>query len=230
MLGGRFSYIGMKKVVFLVTHLGSGSEALTTILNQNPRVECHRTGLIFNSYHALESFTAHEHKCRNSAAIWIDEHVFNYTFSCKDLLKTCKFIYVVRDGRGALEELVGVHGYDQSAAMRYYCYRLRRIAEMARRTKDAVLLTYDDLVRNEDIPLVEEYLNLKERLQMRAIKPARTTSVSVKFVDTAQKCYERYLYKLRQMQLQAVVATAPPQGDDTAAALATSEHHLTGDK
>lgn len=204
----------MKKVTFLVTHLGSGSGCLTRCLGENPRVQCYQSGLMYTSPYPVQVLTSYEHKCRNSAAIWLDEHVYNYSFCCKELYERCKFIYLIREARGSLEELTGVHLYEAQAAMRHYCYRLRRIAEMARRTRGAVLLTHDDLEAGKGADLIEELLNLKEPLRLVPPKTARSMTVSTTVVDTAQRCYERYLYKLRQMDLHAVVRNAEAEGED----------------
>lgn len=191
----------MKKVVFLVSHLGSGSNLLSNILDNNPRIQGFRTGKSYVNFHSLESLTDQPHKLDNTAAIYMDELNFNYNLASKSLYSSCKFIYFIREARGSLEDLILNYKYYPAAAMRYYCYRLRRICEMSKNTPDAILLTWDNLHKKEGMELIEEYLNLRERLIVPDMSSIITKTVPLEIVEKSQNAYERYLYFLKKQKL-----------------------------
>src|SRR5262245_31898661 len=123
----------MRKVCFLISHIGSGSEGVLRSLSQCRRVACYRTGQVYSHPLMVEELTSLPHTLDNTAAVWVDELQHNYQFSSKPLYSFCRFIYMVREAEPTLNSLVEA-GYKPESAMRYYCYRLRRMCEMARRT------------------------------------------------------------------------------------------------
>jgi hypothetical protein len=183
----------MKRVLLLVSHTGSGSNALVNVLNHNPRIQFHNTDLVYKHPEVLDILTANPHKCNTTAATWAEEILYNYQFSCKPLYKMCKFIYLVRDAKylGANDFL-------------YYCYRLRRICEMARQTPGSFLMTWEDLSTERCFPMLEKFLCLRQPLERGLImKDASKGLLNPHLVDQAQKTYERYLHFLRNgCQLQ----------------------------
>ena len=83
----------MKKVLFIMTHLGSGWEELAEVLNEHPNIMCFTTGYSYHHPKDLDFLTNRLHKKDNSAAIWADVLFHNKDFTCKALCKHCKFIY-----------------------------------------------------------------------------------------------------------------------------------------
>ena len=81
----------MKKIVLVISHLASGSTALCQILDKNPRIQWCRADLIYNHPDILESLTSQPHKLSNSAAIWLDDVLYNFSFSHKSLYQCCKY-------------------------------------------------------------------------------------------------------------------------------------------
>jgi hypothetical protein len=194
----------MKKVALVVSHVASGSTALCQVLDKNPRVQWCRADIIYDHPDTLEALTSQTHKLSNSAAVWLDDVLYNFYFTHKSLYQCCKFIYVVRDPRSTLNTLVRSRA-DAPGMLRYYTYRLRRICEMARRTPGAVLLTWDDMVTGRGFPLLEKYLYLKEPLvnDDSLWKPAQSNpNVTSAMLEHAQRSYERYLYYLRNLKLR----------------------------
>ncbi len=185
----------MKKVCFLIGHEQSGSNILFDILSANPRIQGYKTLTTYNHPLSLESLTNLPHKLRNTAAIWLTELLHNYQFSCKKLYNICKFIYMIRPAEATLNGLVDV--YDAECAAMYYCYRLQRICEMAKRTPGAVLVT--DM---SALPLIEEYLGLKEHLLPPELENVPTKNlVKWEIVQKCQESYERHLFFLRSQNL-----------------------------
>jgi hypothetical protein len=193
----------MKKIALVVSHMASGSTALCQILDKNPRIQWCRTDLVYNHPDALEVLANQPHKLNNAAAIWLDDVLYNFYFTNKALYPFCKFIYVIREAKPTLSLLINSKG-DAQGMFRYYTYRLRRICEMARQTPGALLLTWEDMVTGRGLPLVEDYLYLKQplindiTLYPQAPNNLFTTST---MVNQAQAAYERYYYYLRNLKL-----------------------------
>jgi hypothetical protein len=157
----------MKKVCFVVSHLGSGSIDLVDILNKNPKCEIKESSTQYENPSSLGWLFASGHKCRDSSAIYGDHLLFNMSISYKRFYEFCKFIYVIRPARASLNEIATLQDtkYKQADAARYYRFRLRRICEMAKRTPDAVLVTWDDLAKGSAFSIIEEYLGLSKQLK-----------------------------------------------------------------
>ena len=184
----------MKKICFIASHLSSGSSELFDVLDQNPRVQGFRSQRPYPDVPSLMEVTARPHKAGTAAAVYMDELLYNYSLQTKDAYRYCRFVYVVRRPEPTLTALVAAKSYTPEAACRYYCFRLRRMCEMARRTPGAVLLTWEDISTGRGLPLVEEYLNLKEPLAVPEMKKGTSaTLVPFGLLSSAEQCYERYL-------------------------------------
>ena len=188
----------MKKVCLLISHEQSGSGALFDILGANTRVQAYHTGRTYNHPLVLGAVTSLPHKNCTTAAIWLDELLHNYQFSCKELYKVCRFVYMVRPAEPTVNALI-LAGYEPDCAARYYCYRLRRMCEMAKRTPEAVLVTYEDAQSGRVFPLIEKYLTLRTPLvpkpNLFPTPPAGLAKWDL--VERCQESYERHLYFLR---------------------------------
>jgi len=196
----------MKKVCFVVSHLGSGSTDLVDILNDNPRCEIKNSSVSYSSPEDLEWLFASRHKCRDSSAVYGDHLLFNTSLSCKSLYDKCKFIYVVRPARGSLNEIHTIQEYGLRGifAARYYSFRLRRICEMARKTKDSLLLVWDDLASGSAFSSIEEYLGLKTQLKAEHhhFNAGTRDDFDEHLISECQDAYERYYYYLTRLGLK----------------------------
>ena len=196
----------MKKVCFIVSHLGSGSLDLIDILNKNQKCLFENSLVEYDNPLILEWLFNKKHKTRNVSAIYGDHLVYNMSFSCKKLYELCKFIYVIRPARATLNEIKATKHlpYNEKNATNYYKFRLRRICEMAHHTPDAVLMTWDDLAKGTGFPIIEEYLGLKEQLKVEYhhfpldVKDDFNESL----IEEAQDAYERYYYYLNNLKLR----------------------------
>jgi hypothetical protein len=148
------------------------------------------------------------HKLNTNAAIWMDELMFNHLLCTEAFYYgVAKFIYVIREPFPTINGIVSHHKYSPEAAVRYYCYRLRRLCEMAKRTPGAVLLTWDDLLTGRLDGEVEDYLNLKTPIQKL---PEWYNSYRQEFPDVvptdlrewAEDSYERHLFFLKNQDLR----------------------------
>ena len=111
----------MKKVLFIMTHIGSGWEELAETLNEHPNIVCYTTGYSYHHPKDLDFLTNRLHKKDNSAAVWADVILHNKDFTCKALCKHCRFIYWCSSSVG-------------SVSLEAYRYRTQGLGEYYRRT------------------------------------------------------------------------------------------------
>jgi len=200
----------MKRILFLASHLYSGSQALYHALDEHPRIQGYeREGMnIYDNPSSLVGLTEMPNKISSRAAIYMDHLLFNPSLSTKAAYQHCHFVYVVRPARPTLNFLVANRKYRPGHACRYYCYRLRRLCEMAKRTPGAVLLTWDDLTSRRGLPLVEEYLRLNRKLELSETVLATlerqfvTDLLAYPLLEAAESSYERHLFFLKNQQLK----------------------------
>jgi len=191
----------LKKVCFVVSHLGSGSGSLVSALNANPRCEIRDSGARYDGASGIRWLFRMGHKCRDASAVYGDHLLFNASISSKRLYGMFQNIFVIRPARHSLNEIV-LRGYNEKGASSYYRFRLRRICEMARRSPESLLLTWDDLARDSSMRIIEEYLGLSAPLETpRTGVPARD-SCSEAVVDECQQAYDRYYYYLKSLGLK----------------------------
>lgn len=198
----------MKKILFICSHLNSGSSVLFDALNCHPRIQGYNLAdrISYAEPINLLTLTEQTHKLDNRSSIYMDELLHNHHLSTKVAYKECKFIYVLREPVDVLNLLINKHKMKPSFAIRYYTYRLRRLCEMAKRTPNAVLLTWDDLIESRGINLIEEYLNLKQPVFFNSdllcsLKPTNN-SIDFKFISKVEDTYQRYLYYLKNQNIR----------------------------
>lgn len=195
----------MKNITFVVSHLCSGSSELISFLNNNPRILIRTLGHSYDHPIALEHLFSLGHKLGNAAAIYGDHILYNHNFGCKAFYKFSKFIYVIRSAKSTLKEIMfEKNEYSELQASRYYAFRLRRIYEMARQTPGAVLLTWDNIFSKLGSDLIDNYLNLKEKIQFGDLPPNPQSDVDPDILNYSQDIYEKYLFKLKQLNLTLV--------------------------
>jgi hypothetical protein len=194
----------MSRILFVVSHLSSGSTGLIQILNENPRIQIHQTNIIYEGLADLNLLTSQRHKLRNTAAIHGDHLLFNTSFLNKSLYSCAKFIYCFKSGALTVNQLIKDYHYKPESALNYYCFRIRRIYEMAHQIPQSVIINWTDLEKGTWMPEVEEYLQLKEKLenkpdlfsnQIDDIAPA-----SIK--QEAEDYYEKYFYLFKQLKIK----------------------------
>lgn len=187
--------------LFLITHLCSGFEHFVPALNANPRIQIIGKGYRYNNLLDIHPIMRTPHKYPNkSLAIHGDYIVFNYSMQDKPFLDNCKFVYLVREPEGALSDLMTLNWYTLKTAYNYYTFRLRRMAEMSKRTPNAILLTWDGLLENKGLSEVKSYLGLKSPIELQNQFFTKNENLAVLPHDLlvkARDTYERYLYILR---------------------------------
>jgi len=189
----------MKKVAFIVSHLGSGSYALLNILNKNSRCNFFESKTQYTHPEDIRWMFNFEKLKNYSGSVFGDHLLHNVSFQCKALYKYCKFIYLIRPPRQVFSQIPGT-----KKMINYYRFRLRRICEMAKNTPSGLFLTYDDLHKEETYSIIENYLGLKEKLEILSfdnnsqIENQINESLMIKIED----CYERYYYYMNNLKLK----------------------------
>jgi hypothetical protein len=190
----------MKKVAFIVSHLGSGSYDFIEILNKNPRCNFFNSSVQYAHPDDIRWMFNFEKLKNYSGSVFGDHLLYNVSFQCKIFYKFCKFIYLIRPPRQVFSEIPATQ-----KSIDYYRFRLRRICEMAKNTPDAVFLTHDDLYKTETCSIIESYLGLKEKLE---VKPSRNIQIESKMnenlMSKIEDCYERYYYYMNNLKLKRV--------------------------
>lgn len=190
----------MNKVLFLVSHLGSGSDQLIEILNSNDRISIYDTNMYYDTPEALNFLFMRNHKLKNTAAIYGDHVLFNHSISTSKLFDFCKFIYFINDAKTSINNIVKNDGYSPDAALRYYCFRLRRMCEMLLKNKNSIFINYDWLKNTDNFEIIENYLGLKSKInKVNLIEPEPLDIVPYSIIESGQECYERYLFYFNKL-------------------------------
>lgn len=189
----------MKNILFLVTHLGSDYPIVFNTLGKNPRIQGFQIGRSYSNMGVVELLTSMPHKLKNSAAIYMDVLLFNYLFSFPPLYNMAKFIYLIREARPTLNQIMLENKYPPDRAFKYYSFRLRRICEMVKRTPNSLILTWDSFFQGDGLPMIEEYLDLKDPLKIYNFERVKEVPdvIDPDLVKKAQECYERHFLFLK---------------------------------
>lgn len=191
----------MKKVCFVVSHLGSGSSSLVSSLNANPRCEIRETGARYEGASSVRWLFRLGHKCRDAGAVYGDHLLFNSSLASRDLYGGFRFVFVLRPARRSLNEILKM-GYGEAGASSYYRFRLRRMCEIARRSPGSVLLTWDDLAKDSSLRIIEGYLGLSEPLHLPVLNEDGPETCSERTVEECQRAYDRYYHYLDALELR----------------------------
>lgn len=152
----------MKRIVLLLSHLGADSKVLYSVLNTHPQIDGFNYK-IYDNIEVLENLTSNNHKLDNSSAIFLDRLLFNHQISDKKVYSLCKFIIFIR-GQESISEIIKNEGVNVGSALRYYSYRLRRLAEISTQT-DCLLFTWENL-KDKNFKSIESFLSLNSSLKM----------------------------------------------------------------
>lgn len=193
----------MEKVTFVVSHLGSGSFELLNILNKNPRCDIFSSNIRYEHPDDIEWMFKSEKLRRNSGCVYGDHLLFNTSFYCKNLYNYCKFIYLVSSPRQTLNNILSYNIFQTPQnIINYYSFRLRRIYEMAKNTKGAILLYRDDLLKPQSLSIIENYLELTEPLKKIDNLKSSDNNFKESLILDTERCYEKYYYYLKNLELR----------------------------
>jgi hypothetical protein len=189
------------KFFFIATHLGSDNWPLSKSLM--PLAYVSRTDTNYDHPEVLFDF--YKRVPYHRSMILGDHLMHNFSLSHTGFLNFCKFVYFIRDGRHTMYDMIN-HKYFEGNPERcllYYCYRLRRLCEMARNTPGAVLLTWNDIKEKKGMDLLKKYLGLM-RVPIIDTEPnyPKTSNINYGIIQKADECYERHYYYLKKCDLK----------------------------
>ena len=189
----------MKKIVFLMSHLGSGHNLLSNFLDKTSRIQLFDIKKIYSNLLDLDYLTNSIHKRGDVSAIYLEELLFNHRLTDRKIVKYFKFIYLIREPHGTLNEILDKYkGYTPLSALRYYQFRLRGMFEYAKRSK-GFFLTYNDLEKKEKFSELVAYLNLKDIPSFEKTSTDTPDLIPNTILKEAEDVYERYLYSFNQI-------------------------------
>jgi hypothetical protein len=194
----------MRRVLFIASHLCSGSDSLFNMLDSHPRIQGHRMGISYDGPQSLVALTSQPHKLENSSAVYMDEMLFNYNISSKPLYVEAHYVFLIRSPRDTINEIAATKNYHPNSAWAYYRFRLHRLRSIAHKAKGAVVLTYEDLVKGQGLELIGDYLGLKEPFTYRPVarNPYPDAYDNISHMRVAEEAYESTLYALRNLGLR----------------------------
>lgn len=191
----------MKNFCFITSHFYSGSSNLVEILNRNPRCEF-RTGdedTVYDHPEILNPIINQKNK------VFGDHILKNYNLSSKTFYEFSKFIYVIRSPRQTFNDFMLNSNYKNIEKFSmYYRFRLRRICEMAKKTKSGLILNWEDLKNKKAIPLIEDYLklSLNENDWNGIFLDSENNFENETLIKETEKSYEKYHYFLKNLNIE----------------------------
>ena len=192
------------RILFVNSHLASGSTELVEILNENDRIQVIESNIVYESIDDIGTLKTLKHKFNSPAAIYGDHLLFNTSFLNKSIYQCAKFIYFIRPAISTLNELINKYHYTPTNALSYYCLRVRRLYEMAHQTPGAVFLTWNNIADSKGLGLIEKYLELKQPLRYGSFSSITEEAVPFSLIKEAEDYYEKYFYLFRQLDLRMV--------------------------
>ena len=188
----------MNKILLIVSHLESGSESLVQNLDSGVRLQ----RLNFNLYSNLDclSFKRPNTEYRKRPKVYFDHILYNHEFSCKELFKYLNFVYVVGDPKKSLDSIVHNKIYDERTACNYYCFRVRRIYEMIKKSNGCLVFFDEDLQNDETYNKIHQMIGIKDKIKIKnKTQDKKEIYIDRNIMSEAESFYEKYRYKIKSL-------------------------------
>jgi hypothetical protein len=188
----------MNKILLIVSHLESGSESLVQNLDSGVKLQ----RLNFNLYSNLDclSFKRPNTEYRKRPKVYFDHILYNHEFSCKELFKYLNFVYVVGDPKKSLDNIVHNKTYDERTACNYYCFRVRRIYEMIKKSNDCLVFFDEDLQNDETYNKIHQTIGIKDKIKIKNnTQDKKEIYIDRNIMNEAESFYEKYRYKIKSL-------------------------------
>lgn len=179
----------MRNVLFIMTHLGSGSDQIISSLQAHPDIEIFETGNAYNHPDVVGHLVSLPHKRNNAKSIYSDVIYENGNFTCRAMTGWYKFTYIIRNPADALPSLIDRYHDPQRAAL-HYCYRLRGLAEYSLRTPNAPLFSWDGDPEAYSAALTD-HLGCRPAISMDRVMQAQTCDLDVPH-DILAQCEDAF--------------------------------------
>lgn len=146
----------MKRLLFLSSHVGSGSDQIASSLDATERVQVESR--IPDSVHSLANFDA-KHKCRNIAGIFCFHLLWNHEINSKNVYSWGDHIFVVRSPETTLSHLANM-GWGEDRCRSYLAMRYDRLYSMASRCRRAIFID-PEKISNEN-NLISKFIGISD--------------------------------------------------------------------
>lgn len=185
----------MKKVVFLMSHVGSGSNALYALLASHQRIMGIENENVYDNQSSLIAAANRKHKLNNASRMYLDHILYNFQYSLKPD-PWIKMVFLVREPEGSIDYMVNRKIFKRPEAKRYYLYRLRRMCELAKRNPNSLFLTYSRLREGKGLIELRDYLDLKDDLSFSQefMVPSGKNCLQLPEYESLSSAYEKYIY------------------------------------
>jgi hypothetical protein len=189
----------MKKLIIVVTHLGANSSSLCHMLGNNKKIQWSQTGIVYDHPTKIKEITSIEHKFSNFVGLYINEVFYNYQICHKGIYQSCEFVYLVREPK-CLEILIDKD--NATYIVDYYVFRLRRIYEMIKCMRSGIFLTWQNLINQKGVRILEDKLGISEKLVFEELPNNKKTQfIPVSLLKKAEQAYELCLYRINSLGL-----------------------------
>jgi hypothetical protein len=128
----------MKNTLFLMTHLASGWEKLSTVLEECPNINVFQTGASYGHPDDVSVLHTQIHRKNCSTAIWCDVIFHNKDFTMKRLCEHYNFIFWSCPLEECVNQLTSVHNYSKLQAEDYWQYRMEGLHQYHKRCKNSL--------------------------------------------------------------------------------------------
>ena len=175
--------------LFIMSHVGSGAECLCATLSSHPLAHrCRAKDYV----HGSDLIKMKEED--QYAKVFFDRIDENAAWN-NSLSRFTKLIYFIREPLASLRQMP----WSKRGAARYYCFRLRRLYEMAR-ANPGLLINYDEWPMKCDE--IWPYIGIKP--VEPAIRPSDQEESDLPYVmrQHLQSRYEHYLSLLKSCCVQ----------------------------
>jgi hypothetical protein len=179
----RGAFHGSKsyQFIFILSHMRSGSSLLTKIVSNNPEVngfgEANFRYLAPRDYGSSIGkilYVNRRSKKNGQGQYILDKLLFNYLLPLEsiDLLlaKNVRVIFLIREPKESIASMINTMKMSAEESYNYYIDRLailERYAEIISENSQAVMVTYEQILRQTDVvfKLLQGYLGLSVPLQ-----------------------------------------------------------------
>ncbi len=127
----------------------------------------------------------------------MDELLLNSSLHDISIYPECHIIILIRPPIDSLNEIMSKYKLPQ--AISYYTFRLNRLRRIAAKAPSVVLLTYADLEAGRGGKIIQDYLQVKEPIQIISpIAKKIENKIPLEQLAIVNDIYEKCLYKMKK--------------------------------
>jgi hypothetical protein len=185
----------VNKILLICSHLESGSDLVVENLDSGSKLR--KLNASYSTLNCL--FLNKKNTVYNKRPkVYFDHILYNHEFSCKELYKHVNFVYIIGNPKKTITNIVYDNVYNEKTALNYYCFRIRRIYEMIKRSKNCICFFDEEIYNSEIYNKIHKMLGIKDNLKIKTkTKEKKETKINKKILDEAEEFYEKYRYYIK---------------------------------